>query len=214
MYLSVTEIFYSIQGESLHAGRPCVFVRLSECNLRCSYCDTQYAYLPGDRMSIAAILSRIKGFDCNLVEITGGEPLLQAATPSLVTALLDAGYEVLMETNGSLNVDRVDPRCCRIMDLKCPGSGESHQNDRNNFRRLTKRDQLKCVIGDRQAVHFATAHLSELAADFPLSRVLFSPVAGQLPAAQLAQWLLQDHLSVRLQLQLHKILWPHTDRGV
>ncbi len=214
MSLSVTEIFYSIQGESLHAGRPCVFIRLSGCNLRCHYCATQYAFSPGNPMTIAAIQSQIKVYNCNLVEITGGEPLLQSTTPILIQTLLDSGYEVLLETNGSLDVNRVDSRCCRIMDLKCPSSGESDQNDLLNFKRLTTIDQLKCVIADRSDYLFAKAHLSELPSGFPMAQVLFSPITAQLPAAKLADWILMDQLGVRLQLQLHKIIWPSIERGV
>jgi 7-carboxy-7-deazaguanine synthase len=165
-------------------------------------------------MEIISLLTRISEFGCDLVEITGGEPLLQSETKVLVSDLLKAGYEVLMETNGSLNIDAVDSRCSRIMDLKCPTSGESHRNDLNNFKRLTHNDQLKCVIGNREDYLFAKDHLERLPSDFPLSQVLFSPVSGQLPPEQLAQWILADHLKIRLQLQLHKILWPQIERGV
>lgn len=214
MALNVTEIFYSIQGESLHAGRPCVFIRLSGCNLRCRYCDTRYAYTAGNSMEIEEILSKAKRFNCRLVEITGGEPLLQPDTPGLAAALLDAGYEVLVETNGSINIDCVDSRCCRIVDLKCPASDESHRNDLENFNRLTYRDQLKCVISNEDDYLFARSHLDRLPKDFSRHQVLFSPVSGQLPAEQLARWILKDHLKVRLHLQLHKIIWPRIDRGV
>lgn len=214
MPLNVTEIFYSIQGESLHAGRPCVFIRLSGCNLRCRYCDTRYAYEDGNAMELGEIISKAKGFNCRLIEITGGEPLLQPDTPPLINAFLDSGCEVLLETNGSFDIDCVDSRCCRVMDLKCPASGESHQNDWGNFDRLTQRDQLKCVVSDRNDYLFARNHLDRLPGNFPQHHVLFSPVFGQLSPEQLARWILNDHLNVRLHLQLHKVIWPHVDRGV
>jgi 7-carboxy-7-deazaguanine synthase len=214
MSLYVTEIFYSIQGESLHAGRPCSFIRLSGCNLRCHYCDTRYAYAPGQIMSIEKILSRVKDYDCPLVEITGGEPLLQSETPYLANTLLDAGYEVLIETNGTLPFNRMDRRCCIIMDLKCPSSGACNQNNPDNLKRLYRKDQLKCVIGDWNDYQFARDHLDALPKDFPIDQVLFSPVYDQLPPQQLAHWILKDHLNVRMQLQLHKIIWPHIKRGV
>lgn len=214
MPLNVTELFHSIQGESLHAGRPCVFIRLSGCNLRCRYCDTHYAYSPGKSMAIDEIISAANRFDCRLIELTGGEPLLQAETPSLIAALLDTGYEVLLETNGSLDIELADSRCCRIMDLKCPGSGETHRNDLNNLSRLSIKDQLKCVIGDRDDYLYARDHLNRLPDFFPVDHILFSPVFGQLAPEQLAHWILDDHLNVRLHLQLHKIVWPEIDRGV
>ena len=212
--LNVTEIFYSIQGESLYAGKPCAFIRLSGCNLRCHYCDTRYAYEPGKSMPIEAILFQIKDYACPLVEITGGEPLLQPETPYLATALLDAGYVVLIETNGSLPLNRMDRRCSIIMDLKGPSSGASDQNDPDNLKRLSKKDQLKCVIGDWNDYQFARDHLDALPKDFPIDQVLFSPLYDQLAPQQLAHWILEDHLNVRMQLQLHKIIWPQIDRGV
>lgn len=214
MSVSITEIFYSIQGESLHAGRACTFVRLSGCNLRCRYCDTRYAYEPGKPMTTDEIISFVKGYDCTLVEITGGEPLLQLETPHLAKTLLDDGYEVLIETNGSLPLHRIDPRCCIIMDLKCPTSGESNRNNPDNLKRLSNKDQLKCVIGDRNDYLFARDHLKELPKDFPMDQVLFSPVFDQLPPEQLSHWILNDHLGVRLHLQLHKIIWPQIEYGV
>ena len=212
--LNITEIFHSIQGESLHAGRPCTFIRLSGCNLRCHYCDTRYAYEPGKIMPIEEILARVKGYACPLVEITGGEPLLQSESPYLAQALLDAGYEVLIETNGSLPLNRMDRGCRIIMDLKCPSSGASDQNDPDNLKRLSIKDQLKCVIGDWNDYQFARDHLNGLPKDFPIDQVLFSPVYHQLSPQQLAHWILKDRLNVRMQLQLHKIIWPKIDRGV
>ena len=155
MNLTVNEIFYSIQGESIHAGLPCVFVRLTGCNLRCRYCDTRYAFNEGSTMAVGQILDRVASFACGLVEITGGEPLFQKGTPELAAALLAKGYDVLLETNGSLNIDRVDCRCSRIMDIKCPSSGEVSKNDPANLARLTANDQVKFVIGDHKDFWFA-----------------------------------------------------------
>lgn len=214
MNLKVNEIFYSIQGESVHAGLPCTFVRLSGCNLRCHYCDTRYAYDAGETMSIAQIIEQVDAFGCDLVEITGGEPLLQELTPALVDALLGNGYQVLMETNGSLDINRVDRRCSRIMDIKCPSSGERNQNDPLNLVRLTAHDQVKFVIGDHDDFLFASQMLSRLPATMPPDRILFSAVSGRMHPDQLARWMLEARIKARLQLQLHRLIWPDQDRGV
>ena len=150
MALRINEIFYSIQGESSYAGRPCVFIRLTGCNLRCSFCDTRYAYYGGDEMDVGEIVDLTRSYNCSLVEITGGEPLIQKDTPYLVEALLQHGFGVLMETNGSLNISMVDSRCVRILDIKCPSSGEDAKNDLENLKRLTDKDQIKFVIGERE----------------------------------------------------------------
>ncbi len=214
MTLKVNEIFYSIQGESVHAGLPCVFIRLTGCNLRCRYCDTRYAFDEGRTCTVNQILERVKPFDCHLVEVTGGEPLSQAHTPHLVESLLNAGYRVLMETNGSLNIDLVNRRCCRIMDIKCPSSGEQNSNDAANIRRLTPNDQVKFVIGDRNDFQFAATMMHRIPSELSTDRILFSPVADQLAAKQLAQWMLETRIRARLQVQLHKIIWPDQERGV
>ena len=214
MRLTVNEIFYSIQGESTHAGRPCVFVRLTGCNLRCRYCDTRYAYHQGSEMPVARVVAQLNAFNCKLAAITGGEPLLQAATPLLVEQLLEAGYRVLVETNGSLNIDCVDRRCTRIMDVKCPSSGEQTRNDGANFGRLTENDQVKFVVGDRPDFDFAWAALTALPRHLPGGQILFAPQFGRLPPERLARWILDAHIEVRLQLQLHKLIWPDRDRGV
>lgn len=214
MTLFVNEIFYSIQGESLFAGCPCVFIRLTGCNLRCRYCDTHYAYDEGRPMTIDDILRDISAFPSPMVEITGGEPLAQGETPDLVTALLDKGYRVLMETNGSLDIDRVDRRCIRIMDLKCPSSGESHQNDVLNLSRLTPRDQLKFVVSDKNDYRFAKKTLHDHHPPLEPDHILLSPVTGVLSPDELARWMLEDGSAFRLHLQLHKIIWPDKDRGV
>ena len=211
--LTVNEIFYSIQGESLFTGLPCVFIRLTGCNLRCSYCDTRYAYDGGQKMRISQVLSQIASYDCRLVAITGGEPLLQAYTPFLIDTLLTSGYTVLLETNGSFDIRRVDARCCRILDIKCPSSGESHRNDWGNLNRLTPQDQVKFVIGNRTDFEFAKEIVPRISR-IPGGNILFSSAAGQLTPDVLAGWILEDQLTVRLQTQLHKILWPDIERGV
>jgi 7-carboxy-7-deazaguanine synthase len=214
MNLRINEIFYSIQGESVHAGLPCVFVRLTGCNLRCSYCDTQYAFDEGRFMSVADIIRQVGQFGCGLVEITGGEPLFQSHTPALAGKLLESGYQVLVETNGSLDIDRVDRRCSRIMDVKCPSSGEQSRNDSANLNRITPNDQVKFVIADRDDFSFAEQMVSRLPASLPPDRVLYSAVSGRLPPHQLARWMLDARTRARLQLQLHRLIWPDQDRGV
>ena len=215
MPLKVNEIFYSIQGESSYAGRPCVFVRLTGCNLRCSYCDTQYAYNEGRLIEIDVICQTINGYSCPLVEITGGEPLMQQETPDLVRHLIGTGHKVLVETNGSLDVNKVDERCVRIMDIKCPSSGEQRNNDLGNIDKLTSTDEVKFVIGEREDFDFAKGVLQRypqfLDRNIP---VHFSPVFKRLESQVLAEWILQDSLDVRLQIQLHKIIWDPDLRGV
>lgn len=215
MSLVVNEIFYSLQGESSYAGRPCVFVRLTGCNLRCSYCDTRYAYEEGEAMAVEEIIDRVAAYPCRLVEVTGGEPLLQKETPTLIEALLDRGFEVLLETNGSRDISAVDARCVRIVDVKCPSSGEEDKNDFENFMRLTTRDEIKFVIQNQVDYHYAVGVLAE----YEKTRAkclppLFSPVFGQMDPAVLAQWIIADGLPVRLQLQLHKVIWEPERRGV
>lgn len=214
MNLTVNEIFYSIQGESVHAGLPCAFVRLTGCNLRCRYCDTRYAFHKGEDMAVGRIVDRVDAFGCHLAEITGGEPLLQDGTPELANALLANGYEVLVETNGSLNIDRVDRRCSRIMDFKCPSSGEAHENDLDNLKRLSANDQVKFVIGDRRDFRFAVEMLDRIPDALPRDRILFSHVAERLPPERLARWMLDARIRARMQIQLHKFIWPERDRGV
>ncbi|NVL89594.1 MAG: radical SAM protein [Desulfobacterales bacterium] len=215
MALKVNEIFYNIQGESSYAGRPCVFVRLTGCNLRCSYCDTRYAYEDGEKLEIAEIVSRIVSYQCNLVEVTGGEPLIQGDTPLLVRRLLEKGYEVLMETNGSQDISRVDNRCVKIVDIKCPSSGETSRNDLGNLSRLTEKDEIKFVIGDRADYEYAKKIL-DLMDTGPVRKTLvhFSPASGKIQPKRLAEWILEDHLNVRVHIQLHKIIWPHEQKGV
>jgi 7-carboxy-7-deazaguanine synthase len=213
--LKVNEIFYSIQGESSYAGRPCVFVRLTGCNLRCSYCDTRYAYDEGDLMEINDVLKRVASYKCPLVEVTGGEPLIQKETPSLIHNLLEAGHEVLLETNGSQDIGQVDERCVKIMDIKCPTSGEEGKSDLKNLALLADTDEIKFVIGDRGDYDYAKKILNSMdLKPSPISRVHFSPVFGKMDPGLLAKWILADHLDVRLHLQIHKIIWDPEKRGV
>jgi 7-carboxy-7-deazaguanine synthase len=216
--LIVNELFLSIQGEGTRAGLPCTLVRLTGCNLRCRWCDTPYARQEGAEMDLEDILRRVGELGCPRVEVTGGEPLLQPAALDLLSRLCEAGYQTLLETNGSLDVSPVDPRVVRIVDVKCPSSGESSMNRWENLRLLNGRDEVKFVLADRADYEFARKVLAE---HNLLGRcaVIFSPVGGgapggELPPAQLAEWILADRLDVRLGLQLHKILWPGRDRGV
>ena len=213
MNLKINEIFYSIQGESIYAGLPCIFIRLTGCNLRCSYCDTQYAYEEGSVVSIRKIIDTLSQYACKLVEITGGEPLCQSATPMLITKLIEKGYIVLLETNGSKDIRLADPQCIKIVDIKCPASGESEKNDLENLNRLSSKDQLKFVIADKNDYEYAKKIIfSAWTPPFPVP-ILFSAVHPALDPALLAKWILEDNLDVRLQIQLHKILWPNEDKG-
>jgi 7-carboxy-7-deazaguanine synthase len=213
--LKVNEIFYSIQGESSWAGHPCVFVRLTGCNLRCAYCDTQYAYEEGICLELLDIVYKIGLFDCRLVEITGGEPLLQKETPELIRTLLDQAFTVLLETNGSQDIGTVDERCIRILDIKCPSSGESDKSRLENLEVLTPKDELKFVIGSREDYEYAKGILATcLPHRDKIKTPLFSTVFGKIDAQTLARWILQDRLDVRLQLQLHKLIWAPECRGV
>ncbi|KPK26294.1 MAG: 7-carboxy-7-deazaguanine synthase [Nitrospira bacterium SG8_3] len=215
MALKVNDIFYSIQGESSYSGRPCVFVRLTGCNLRCSYCDTQYAYTEGEALEIDEVVGRVTSYQCPLVEVTGGEPLIQKETPALIHRLLAGGFETLMETNGSQDISQVDNRCVKIVDIKCPFSGQTSHNDLQNLDRLTDHDEVKFVIADRDDYEYAKeiVHLT----DPPLCRkhpVHFSPAFGRIAPKTLAEWILKDHLDVKLHLQVHKVIWPPDQRGV
>lgn len=212
-HLYVTEIFYSIQGESSYQGRPCVFVRLTGCDLRCSWCDTTYAFSGGERMTLEQIVERVGRFRCSLVEVTGGEPLLQPQAPALITLLADSGYQVLVETGGHRDISVVDPRAVVVLDIKCPDSGMSDRNDWQNLERLRPHDEVKFVVASRHDYDWA----KEVLQRHPALRnhtVLFSPVWSQLSPADLAAWILADRLDARLQLQLHKILWGPDRRGV
>jgi 7-carboxy-7-deazaguanine synthase len=211
--LRVNEIFHSIQGESTHAGRPCVFVRLTGCNLRCVWCDTAYAFHEGRAWTVDDVVDRVGTYGCTLVEVTGGEPLLQSEAIDLMRALLVRGHEVLLETGGSLPIENVPEGVRRIVDVKCPGSGESDRNRWENLDALRPGDELKFVIADRVDYEWAAGVLRS-GALHEKATVLFSPAQERLPAGELARWVLDDGLPVRLQLQMHKILWPAAARGV
>jgi len=213
MSLHVNEIFYSIQGESTYAGRPCVFVRLTGCNLRCRWCDTAYAFHEGEPRSVEQALEQVRSYKCPLVEITGGEPLLQEEVYPLMSRLLLEEYEVLIETGGSLSVDRLDPRVVKILDLKAPGSEMDPHNNLDNLRHLDRKDQIKFVVADRRDYEWAKQVMAEHALAEKV-QVLFSPVFGELHPGELAEWLLADRLDARLQIQLHKYLWDPSRRGV
>lgn len=211
--MRVTEIFYSIQGESSYAGRPCTFVRLTGCPLRCTWCDTDYAFEGGRDMTVAAVLDDVRRYGCSLVELTGGEPLQQPAAFLLLTALCDEGYTVLLETSGAIDVSPVDPRVHIILDVKCPGSGMTDRMNRQNLDRVTAKDEVKFVIQDRTDYDWARTVFTQY--DLPARcPVLFSPVFGELEPRRLAEWILADRLPVRFQLQLHKAIWDPSMRGV
>ena len=211
--LPVTEIFFSIQGESSYSGQPCAFVRLTGCNLRCSYCDTEYAFEGGAPMSLAEIRAQLDRYPSDLVEITGGEPLLHSLAHTLIRSLLDAGKRVLIETGGSLDIRPVDPRAVLIYDIKCPDSLMEGRNRWENLSHLRPHDEIKFVISSRRDFEWAKQKTLEL----ELTRrhlVLFSPEWNRMDAARLAGWILEDGLPVRIQVQLHKIFWGAEAKGV
>lgn len=209
--LKISEIFHSLQGESTRVGLPTVFVRLTGCPLRCTWCDTAYAFAGGSNMTVAEVLDDVAQYGCTTVCVTGGEPLAQKGCLDLMRALCDAGFAVSLETSGALDLAGVDRRVAKIMDLKAPGSGEVEKNRWQNLRQLTSDDEIKFVLASENDYQWARAELRERKLE-ALCTVLFSPVAGQLDPAQLAAWILRDRLPVRFQLQLHKILWG-TERG-
>lgn len=213
MTLRVNEIFHSIQGESTHAGRPCVFVRLTYCNLRCVWCDSEYAFFAGVHRSLDEILEIVDSYGCDLVEVTGGEPLIQQETGALLTRLLEARYEVLLETSGAWPIDEVPDGVRVILDLKAPGSGMVGHNRWENLAWLDSRDEVKIVIADRADYEWARGVIGEhgLAERHV---VLLSPVFGRQDPQELAEWILADRLAVRMQLQLHKHIWSPSQRGV
>jgi 7-carboxy-7-deazaguanine synthase len=212
--LTINEIFHSIQGESTHTGRPCVFVRLTACDLRCSWCDTPYAFTEGSKMSIDAVMSQVEQYGCDLVEITGGEPLLQRDVYPLMRQLLDSGRTVMVETGGHHSIKDVPSEVIRIVDVKCPGSGESDRNHWENLALLSARDEVKFVLKDRTDYEYARDIVRRHDLASRTAAVLFSPVHDVLPSKELAAWILQDRLPVRLQLQAHKFIWSPETRGV
>ena len=212
--LTINEIFHSIQGESTYAGRPCVFVRLTACDLRCRWCDTPYAFHEGRKMSVDDVVADVDARGCQTVEVTGGEPLLQPDVYPLMQRLLDLGKTVLIETGGHRSIAGVPAGVIRIMDVKCPGSGESDKNDWSNFARLTKSDEVKFVIADRRDYDFAKEIVQREQLPARVNAVLFSPVHGELDPKQLSEWVIADRLDVRVQLQVHKYIWSPETRGV
>jgi 7-carboxy-7-deazaguanine synthase len=212
--LTINEIFYSIQGESTHAGQPCVFVRLTACDLRCSWCDTPYAFYEGRKMPLDEVVQQAEAYNCPLIEITGGEPLLQEQVYPLMDRLLMSGHTVLLETGGHIDISRVPAAVVKVIDVKCPGSGEAERNRWENLERLQSHDQVKFVIRDRGDYEFARAALCRHRLDRKGAAVLFSPVHGVLDPKILSEWVLQDRLPVRVQLQLHKYIWGPDVRGV
>jgi 7-carboxy-7-deazaguanine synthase len=218
-YLRVTEIFHSVQGESTWAGLPCTFIRLTGCPLRCTWCDTEYAFHGGEKMTLDAIISRVREIGTPIVEITGGEPLIHRNAFVLAERLVDEGFTVLVETSGAIDVSPLDPRVHRIMDLKCPGSGEESRNMWSNLDHLTSRDEIKFVIAGREDYEWARAVIRDRALDRRVERgelraLLFSPVWESMDFRELAEWVLEDRLPVRYQIQLHKIIWGANVHGV
>jgi 7-carboxy-7-deazaguanine synthase len=212
--LTVFEIYPSIQGESTHAGRPCVFVRLAACDLRCAWCDTPYAFTGGQKMTVDEVVARVADLRVPLVELTGGEPLLQRESVPLMARLLDAGHEVLLETGGHISVADVPESVVRIVDVKCPGSGEASRMHWPNLDLLRRRDEVKFVLKDRADYDYARDVVTRHGLTGRVAAVLFSPVFGVLDPQALAAWILDDRLAVRLQLQQHKYIWSPETRGV
>jgi len=212
--LTINEIFYSIQGESTYAGRPCVFVRLTACDLRCSWCDTPYAFDEGRKQTVDDVMAEVERHGCQLVEITGGEPLLQEDVYELMNRLLAQGRTVMLETGGHRPIDRVPSAVVKIVDVKCPGSGESGKNDWANLERLSPHDEVKFVVKDRADYEFARDVIRGRTLASRCAAILISPVHGETDVRMLSEWMLADHLPARLQLQLHKFIWPAGTRGV
>ena len=213
MSLKVNEIYFSIQGESSYAGLPCVFVRLTGCNLRCVWCDTEYAFYEGEWKSLDQIVAEAAQFGCKLVELTGGEPLLQKESFALVDKLIDAGFKVLVETSGSISLKMLNPEAIKIMDVKCPGSKMAEKNRWENIDYLTPKDEVKFVLADRADYDWAVDVMRKYKLDRKAT-VLFSTVFGALESVRVVEWILQDKLPVRFQLQMHKFIWHPETKGV
>jgi len=205
--LRITEIFHSLQGEARTVGIPTVFVRLTGCPLRCVWCDTEYAFAGGDLLDLSQVLDQVAGHGCHHVCVTGGEPLAQPECLRLLSLLCDSGFDVSLETSGALPIGEVDPRVSRVMDLKAPDSGESHRNLWDNVRQLSRHDQVKFVISSRRDYDWARFKLDEFALAERVGDILFSPTHGTMPPRTLADWLLEDKVPARFQVQLHKLLW-------
>ena len=213
MSLKINEIYYSVQGESTHAGRPCIFIRLTYCNLRCSYCDTEYAFYDGKDMEITDIMSEIKRWDCNLVEVTGGEPLFQDECIDLLNELVNNNYEVMLETGGSLSISDVPKKVVKIVDFKCPSSGMVKKNLWSIVDDLHAHDEVKFVIGNREDFDWAKNKIIEYSLD-KICTLLFSPTFGEIDPQQIVEWILAENLPVRMQLQMHKMIWSPEEKGV
>lgn len=212
--LTVNEIYLSVQGESTWAGLPCVFVRLTACDLRCTYCDTEYAFYEGRKKTLGEVFDEVQAFGCPLVELTGGEPLLQKNVLPLMAGLCDAGKTVLIETSGAHDISRIDPRVHRIMDLKTPSSGECGRNLWANIEHLNQRDEVKFVLGSREDYEWAREQIAAHHLDQRVRAVLLSPVFGKINPQDIVEWMLADRVPARFQLQMHKFIWEPRARGV
>ena len=211
--IKINEIYLSVQGESTHTGLPCIFIRLTGCNLRCSWCDTAYAFHEGKNMSIDEILQKVENFGIHLVEITGGEPLMQDNVYTLMRRLIEKGYKVMLETGGSISLERVPKDVIKIMDLKCPGSGEQDKNNLDNLKLLAPHDEVKFVILDKKDYEWSRDIIKRYKIN-ETAHILLSPVFDKLELKEMVKWILEDQLPVRLQTQLHKIIWDKNTIGV
>ena len=213
MALKINEIYYSVQGESTHVGRPCVFIRLTYCNLRCTYCDSEYAFYEGKDMEITHIMNEIKQWDCNLVEVTGGEPLFQDKCINLLNELVKSNYEVMLETGGSLSISDVPKKVIKIVDFKCPSSAMEKKNLWSIVEDLQPNDEVKFVIGNREDFDWAKDRITEYALDKRCT-LLFSPTFGKIAPQLIVEWILVENLPVRMQMQMHKMIWSPDKQGV
>ena len=213
MALKINEIYYSVQGESTHAGRPCVFIRLTYCNLRCTYCDSEYAFYEGKDMEITHIMNEIKQWDCNLVEVTGGEPLFQDKCINLLNELINSNYEVMLETGGSLSISDVPKEVIKIVDFKCPSSAMEKKNLWSIVDDLQPHDEVKFVIGNREDFDWAKDRITEYSLD-KICTLLFSPTFEKIDPQLMVEWILAENLPVRMQMQMHKMIWSPDKQGV
>ena len=213
MPLKINEIYYSVQGESTHAGRSCIFIRLTYCNLRCTYCDTEYAFYEGKDMEISEIMHEIQQWDCNLVEVTGGEPLFQEECIDLLNDLVNSSYEIMLETGGSLSISDVPKNVIKIVDFKCPSSGMEKKNLWSIVDDLQPDDEVKFVIGNREDFDWAKNRIEEYSLD-KICTLLFSPTFGEIDPQQIVEWILTENLPVRIQMQMHKMIWSPEEKGV
>ena len=213
MNLKINEIYFSVQGESSYSGLPCIFIRLTYCNLRCTYCDSEYSFYDGEKMKIDEILKEIKKYSCNLVEVTGGEPLLQKNCINLLNELIKNNYDVLLETSGSLSISDVPNKVINIIDFKCPSSKMDSKNMWDNINYLKKNDEIKFVIGDRIDYEWTKQKIEEYKLN-QICNILISPVYGEIEPKEIVKWILEDNLKVRFQIQMHKEIWPADKKGV